>query len=98
VWVSLAGAGPLLFPLSLVLINLRTRTAAGSVALSGFTQGVGYIVGAIGPLVFGLLHEATDGWRIPVVFLLGTVCTILITGSIVARPRSLEDDWSRSAR
>jgi CP family cyanate transporter-like MFS transporter len=95
-WVSLAGAGPLLFPLTLVLINLRSRTGAGSVALSGFTQGVGYIVGAVGPLVFGVLHEATGGWQVPLVFLLATVCTIVVTGGVVARPRSLEDDWKRS--
>ncbi|RWZ68324.1 MFS transporter [Labedella populi] len=97
-WVALAGAGPLLFPLTLVLINLRTRSGAGSVALSGFTQGIGYVVGAIGPLLFGVLHEVTGGWTAPLVFLLVTVCSILVTGSIVARPRSLEDDWARSAR
>ena len=50
-WVAFAGAGPLLFPLALVLINLRTRTHAGSVALSGFVQGIGYTIGAVGPLV-----------------------------------------------
>lgn len=95
VWVALAGAGPLLFPLSLVLINLRTRTNAGSVALSGFTQGVGYVVGAVGPLLFGILHETTGGWTVPMLFLVATVCTIAVTGSIVARPRFLEDDWTR---
>lgn len=95
VWVALAGAGPLLFPLSLVLINLRTRTATGAVALSGFTQGVGYVVGAVGPLVFGVLHEATGGWTAPMIFLLATVCTIAVTGTVATRPRFLEDDWSR---
>lgn len=95
VWVALAGAGPLLFPLTLVLINLRTRSSAGAVALSGFTQGVGYLVGAVGPLVFGVLHEATDGWTAPMVFLVATVCTITVTGALVARPRFLEDDWTR---
>ncbi|HSP51802.1 MAG TPA: MFS transporter, partial [Cryobacterium sp.] len=38
VWVFFAGLGPLFFPLALVLINLRTRTHEGSVALSGFVQ------------------------------------------------------------
>ena len=36
--VALLGAGPLTFPLLLTLINLRTRTSAGSAALSGFAQ------------------------------------------------------------
>ena len=35
-WVVLLGVGPSTFPLCLTLINLRTRTAAGSAALPGF--------------------------------------------------------------
>lgn len=95
VWVALAGSGPLLFPLTLVLINLRTRSAAGAVALSGFTQGAGYLVASVGPLLFGVLHETTGGWRVPLLFLLATVATILLTGRVVARDRMLEDDWAR---
>lgn len=56
-WVSIAGLGVLFFPLALVMINLRTRTHEGSVALSGFVQSVGYVLAAPGPLLFGLLHE-----------------------------------------
>ena len=36
-WAIIAGLGPATFPLGLTLINLRTRTPAGSAALSGFT-------------------------------------------------------------
>src|SRR3546814_19468226 len=39
-WVPLVGLGPSTFPLGLTLINLRTRTPAGSASLSGFMQGV----------------------------------------------------------
>ncbi|GGF25194.1 MFS transporter [Subtercola lobariae] len=95
VWIIFAGLGPLLFPLSLVLINLRTRTQAGSVALSGFMQGVGYLIGAIGPLLVGVLHQLTGEWTLALVFLLATVPIILIAGLIVARPRMLEDGWHR---
>ncbi len=42
----------------------------GSVALSGFVQGVGYIIAAASPLVFGLLHQATDGWAASLLFIL----------------------------
>ena len=49
-WVALAGIGPLLFPLALVLINLRTRTHSGAVAISAFVQSAGYLIVAIGPL------------------------------------------------
>ncbi|MDR5701343.1 MFS transporter [Agromyces aerolatus] len=91
-WVALAGIGPLLFPLSLVLINLRTRTPAGSVALSGFVQSVGYLLVAAGPLLIGGLHEWTGGWTWPILILAATAVPAAIGGLIVARPRMLEDE------
>lgn len=39
VWVVALGFGPSTFPLGLTLVNLRTRTPAGSAALSGFYAG-----------------------------------------------------------
>ncbi|MFB6611610.1 CynX/NimT family MFS transporter [Agromyces sp. NPDC056379] len=93
-WVALAGIGPLLFPLALVLINLRTRTHAGAVALSGFVQSGGYLIVAVGPLVVGLLHEATGGWTWPILFLLASAVPAAIAGAVVARPRYLEDEHS----
>ena len=94
-WIVFCGIGPLLFPLSLVLVNLRTRTQAGSVALSGFMQGVGYLVGAAGPLLVGILHQATGSWTLPLLLLAATGPVILVAGLIVARPRLLEDGWHR---
>ncbi|MEF2978166.1 MFS transporter [Subtercola sp. YIM 133946] len=94
-WVAFAGIGPLLFPLSLLLVNLRTRSQAGSVALSGFMQGIGYLIGAAGPLLLGVLRESTGDWTLALLFLTATVPIILIAGLVVARPRLLEDDWHR---
>ena len=58
-WVVLLGLEPLLFPLTLVLLGLRTRTHEGSVALSGFVQSIGYAIVALFPFGIGLLHGAT---------------------------------------
>jgi CP family cyanate transporter-like MFS transporter len=91
-WVALIGIGPLTFPLALVLINLRTRTHAGAVALSGFVQSVGYVVVAIGPLAVGLLHDATGGWTVPLLFLLASALPLVVAGAVVARPRHFEDE------
>jgi CP family cyanate transporter-like MFS transporter len=93
IWVLCVGLGPLLFPLALVLINLRTRTAQGAIALSGFTQGVGYLIGALGPLLMGILHEWTGSWTAPILFLLTTVVGTIISGRVLLRPRMLEDEW-----
>ncbi|AMB58109.1 CynX/NimT family MFS transporter [Microterricola viridarii] len=90
-WVALAGCGPLIFPLSLALINLRTRTHEGAVALSGFVQGAGYTIGAFGPLLVALLHDMTGGWTVPLLVLIGSAVVCAFAGSIVARPHMLED-------
>jgi CP family cyanate transporter-like MFS transporter len=98
VWVFLAGLGPLFFPLALVLINLRTRTHQGSVALSGFVQSVGYTLGAFGPLVVGLLHQLTGAWTWPLVFLIATALAVTLAGAVISRPHLLEDDLQRLRR
>lgn len=90
-WVALAGLGPLLFPLCLLLINMRTRTHAGSVALSGFTQGLGYTLGALGPLAVGVLHQLTGSWTLALIVLTGTALAAAVAGAVAARPRYLED-------
>jgi CP family cyanate transporter-like MFS transporter len=89
-WVASAGLGPLLFPLALVLINLRSSTPQSTVALSGFVQTVGYILGAVGPFVVGLLHDATGGWTVPLVFLLAVVVLILPATAILSRGRMVD--------
>jgi CP family cyanate transporter-like MFS transporter len=92
-WVIFAGLGPLLFPLCLVLINARTRTHEGSVALSGFTQGLGYTLGALGPLAVGVLHQLTGDWTVALIVLTATALAAAAAGAIVARPRYLEDSF-----
>ena len=97
VWVALAGLGGLLFPLSLLLINKRSRTQQGSVALSGFVQGVGYLFGALGPLAVGVLHQLTGSWTAPLLFLLATSLLVLPVVRIISRLHMVEDDWHRGS-
>lgn len=94
-WVVIGGFGALLFPLALLLINRRTRTHAGSVALSGFVQGVGYIIAAASPLIFGLVHQATGGWGASLAFVGVVSLACIPAGIILARHRYLEDDLAR---
>ncbi|GAB2726591.1 MFS transporter [Nocardia thraciensis] len=93
-WVILLGLGPSTFPMALTLINLRTRTQAGSAALSGFTQGVGYTVACVGPLLFGVLHDLTEGWGVPFALLVVAVLVLLAGAWQACKPRMLEDTWS----
>ncbi|GGG24721.1 putative MFS transporter [Rhodococcoides trifolii] len=91
-WVLLIGSGSILFPISLVLINSRTRTQGGTVALSGFAQGVAYALGALGPLLVGLLHDASGGWTLPLLFLLAVALIATIPAITLAKPAFVEDE------
>lgn len=98
-WVTVAGLGAeLLFAVVLVLINLRTRTHVGAVALSGFAQSSGYMMAFSGPFVMGALHEASGGWNSSFVFLLGTVGAAAAAAIIVSRPGVLEDHPRAASR
>ncbi|PJJ65553.1 MFS transporter [Compostimonas suwonensis] len=92
-WVLLVGIGPYTFPLSLALINLRTRTPEGSAALSGFTQGVGYLVACLGPLLFGVFREASGGWGLSFALLGVSLVIFVVSAWAACKPRMLEDEW-----
>lgn len=94
-WVSLLGLAPLLFPLILVLLGLRTRTHEGAVALSGFVQSGGYAIAALFPVGIGLLHEATGSWTGPLIVLAIVVAAAIPAGVVAAQPHTVEDDWER---
>jgi CP family cyanate transporter-like MFS transporter len=94
-WVLLIGLGPILFPVCLVLINIRTRSHTGSVALSGFAQGIGYTVGALGPLLVGVLHDASGGWTLPLSFLFATSLVAVVGAVVLSRPGLVEDQLAR---
>jgi len=91
-WVVAAGLGPGAFPLSLVLVNLRSRTTEGSAALSGFAQGLGYTVAGAGPFVVGLLRESTGTWGAAFAFLGATLVVQVVSGFLICRPGAVEDD------
>lgn len=94
-WVVLVGLAPLLFPMLLVLLGLRTRTHEGAVALSGFVQSGGYAIAALFPVGIGLLHDATDSWTAPLIVLTCVVAAAIPAGVVAARPHTVEDEWAR---
>ncbi|WP_010541985.1 CynX/NimT family MFS transporter [Dietzia alimentaria] len=90
VWICLLGVGPSTFPLCLTLINLRTRTQAGSAALSGFAQGVGYTAASLGPIVFGILLDG-PGLAAGIGFLTAVLAVMMVVARTACRPVMLED-------
>lgn len=92
-WVALLGLSTLLFPLTLVLLGLRSRTHEGAVALSGFVQSIGYAIVAIFPVSIGILYDATRSWTWPLLVLAAVVAAAIPAGFVAARRRTVEDEW-----
>lgn len=94
-WVVLLGTPQGLFPAVLVMIQRRSRTHEGAVALSSFSQSIGYAIAAIFPLAFAVLHETTGGRQAPLV-LLGVLFLFAIpAGYVVTHTRTIEEEWEK---
>jgi CP family cyanate transporter-like MFS transporter len=73
--------------LSLTLVVLRAPDAAHAAQLSGMAQSVGYVLAAAGPFAVGALHDATDGWTVPLVLLLALLAVQGTAGVLAGRDR-----------
>lgn len=95
-WMLLAGVGLGLFPLALTMIALRTRTATTTATLSAFSQGIGYLIAASGPLLVGVLRGATGGWAWPFGLMFALLAAMVAAGWFAARDRYIEDEFVSS--
>ncbi len=96
-WAVVLGAALTTFPIVLTLVGLRTRTAGATAALSGWTQSTGYLMAALGPFGVGVLHDATDGWTVPLLVLLALSVPLFVVGLYVGKPAHIEDQLSSRA-
>ncbi len=64
----------------MMFFSLRTRHVHEAAALSGMAQSFGYLLAAFGPLVFGLSHDITHGWTVPLFMLIAVSVLIFIFG------------------
>jgi CP family cyanate transporter-like MFS transporter len=88
VWVVVLGLGQgAALSLALLMIVLRAADDHTAARLSSMAQGFGYLLAAAGPLVMGLLHAATGGWDVPLVWLIALCSLELLFGLAAARTR-----------
>ncbi|GAA2215736.1 CynX/NimT family MFS transporter [Nonomuraea monospora] len=92
VWVVFIAVGMGSFPLALMMLALRTRTPETTAALSAFGQSAGYLISGAGPLLVGVLREATGGWAVPYTLIFVVLAAQLLTGLYAGRNRYLEDE------
>lgn len=89
VWAVLLGVVNCAFPLALTMIALRGSTPEVVVRLSAFAQGVGYLIAIPGPLLVGLLHDHTGGWRAPLALMVILMIPQIIAGLAAGRDRQV---------
>nr|WP_246422080.1 MFS transporter [Nocardiopsis mwathae] len=97
VWTTFIGLGMGAFTLALTFFAVRTRTAPATAALSAASQSLGYLMGGLGPFLFGLLHHTSGGWHAPLAMVFGIITVNLVVGLLLGRPLYLEDQLTRDS-
>ena len=72
--------------LAIFFMMARAPNPGVAASLSAFSQSVGYLVAAAGPLEVGLIHTATGSWDLPVALLLVLAACELAVGVLAGRP------------
>ncbi|MGG0665970.1 MFS transporter [Viridibacillus arvi] len=85
-WMILLGlAGGASFSLAMMFFSLRTRTADEAAELSGTAQSFGYLLAAVGPVLFGYIHDISNSWTTANFLFLITVVLLVSAGMHAAK-------------
>lgn len=75
------------FGLVILFFSLRTRNGEQAAEISGMAQCIGYFLAAIGPFLFGFLHDLTGGWNIPLLVITAFAVVTVLFGWLAGRER-----------
>ncbi|WP_040434691.1 MFS transporter [Schaalia vaccimaxillae] len=90
--VTLLAIGGFSFPLAVALIPARSRSANIAARLSGMVQPGAYLLAAIGPVVVGVLLEATGSTALVLGLLAVSGGAMGIVGYRAAKPSYIDDE------
>lgn len=96
VWLGAAALAPLFitliglgcgttFSLVILFFALRTRTTSEAAKLSGMAQSVGYLLAAVGPTLFGYIHDLSGNWDVPLAAMTCLTILTIIMGYLAGR-------------
>lgn len=88
-WAILLGVANAAFPLVLTMIALRGKNPGTVVQLSAFAQSVGYLIAIPSPILVGVLHDWSGGWRLPLGFMVALTIPQIIAGMAAGRDRQI---------
>ena len=91
-WALLAGlAAGAALGMALTIMAESAADHASAGALSGMAQSVGYGVAALGPILFGWLHELSGAWVASIALLAAFLIAQLIVGALLRVDRQVLD-------
>ena len=71
------------------LISMRTAEALTTSRLSGMVQSAGYVLAALGPLVFGICLDVFGNWNLLIWFLLAMTLQFVVLGIPAGRDQKI---------
>lgn len=87
-WMILLGfAGGASFSLCMMFFSLRSRDSFEAADLSGFAQSLGYLIAAIGPVLYGFLYEKFSNFHAANIIYIVAVIVCSLASLIAARER-----------
>jgi CP family cyanate transporter-like MFS transporter len=73
--------------LALTFQSHRAADSGQAAALAGMAQAIGYLVAAVGPLLLGILHDATHDWTASLILMAVACCVMAAAGYGAGRDR-----------
>lgn len=86
------------FTVVFTVVIKRARSLDENRRMTALIQSVGYAIASTGPIVIGGLREAAGSWQAPLVFVLGALVAMAVTGFLAIRSRTTPPLASRSQR
>ncbi|WP_181152642.1 CynX/NimT family MFS transporter [Paenibacillus sp. AR247] len=90
-WLAaiLIGIGPgVLFPVNLMMPIETVSDAQQATAWSAMTQSVGYVIGAMGPMLLGVIHDAAGSYTLLIPVLLAVTLAMAGVQQLAAKPKA----------
>ena len=78
------------FSLCMTLIGLRTHNSDDAAELSGMLQSLGYLIAAIGPVLYGKLFDLSGSWSVPTFVMVLGMLLNAVAGNLAGRSGFVE--------
>ncbi len=84
------GSG-LAFNMAVVFFTEKTTNPTQTAEVSGMAQSAGYLLAAVGPVLFGFIENISGSWNMIILILVALSTLLALSGLLVARHKPIEE-------